>query len=93
MERQVDFEHGESAVTHFKRLKYENGLSLVSFLLETGRTHQIRVHMKYINHPLICEFHNPNDHRMMRQAFTCLPSVFCAPSHGKTDVFYCTCAG
>ena len=88
MERQVDFEHGESAVTHFKRLKYENGLSLVSFLLETGRTHQIRVHMKYINHPLIGDFlYNPDDHRMMRQALHAYRLSFVHPVTGKQMSF------
>ena len=88
MERQVDFEHGESAVTHFKRLKYENGLSLVSFLLETGRTHQIRVHMKYINHPLIGDFlYNPNDHRMMRQALHAYRLSFVHPVTEKQMSF------
>ena len=84
----MDFEHGESAVTHFKRLKYENGLSLVSFLLETGRTHQIRVHMKYINHPLIGDFlYNPNDHRMMRQALHAYRLSFVHPVTEKQMSF------
>lgn len=56
IERIVDFENGEHAVTHYKRLSYENGLSLLSLHLETGRTHQIRVHMKYLGHPLIGDF-------------------------------------
>jgi len=69
IERRVDFEQGEEAITHFKRLKYENGLSLVSFILETGRTHQIRVHMKYSGHPLIGDFlYNPDNTLMSRQA-------------------------
>lgn len=52
IERQVDFEKGERAVTHYKLLKYKNDHSLLSISLETGRTHQIRVHMKYIGFPL-----------------------------------------
>lgn len=60
IERQVDLEKGETAVTHYRRIAYENGLSLVSLHLGTGRTHQIRVHMKYIGHPLIGDFlYNP----------------------------------
>ena len=51
--RQVDFEKGERAVTHYKVIEEKNGHSLVSIHLETGRTHQIRVHFKYIGHPLI----------------------------------------
>lgn len=54
--RVVDFERGERAVTHFWRLRCENGYSLARVQLETGRTHQIRVHMKYIGHPLPGDF-------------------------------------
>lgn len=43
---------GRHAVTHFKALKRYQHYTLVSCRLETGRTHQIRVHMKYIGHPL-----------------------------------------
>ena len=43
---------GRHAVTHFKVLKRSQHYTLVSCRLETGRTHQIRVHMKYIGHPL-----------------------------------------
>lgn len=43
---------GRHAVTHFKVLKHFRHYTLVSCRLETGRTHQIRVHMKSIGHPL-----------------------------------------
>lgn len=43
---------GRHAVTHFKVLRRFRHYTLVSCRLETGRTHQIRVHMKYIGHPL-----------------------------------------
>ncbi|WP_251546409.1 RluA family pseudouridine synthase [Limosilactobacillus caecicola] len=43
---------GRHAVTHFKVLKRYQHYTLVACQLETGRTHQIRVHMKYIGHPL-----------------------------------------
>ncbi|MBT9039737.1 RluA family pseudouridine synthase [Lactobacillus delbrueckii subsp. bulgaricus] len=45
-------EKGKSAVTNFKVLEQYQGYSLVECQLETGRTHQIRVHMAYIGHPL-----------------------------------------
>lgn len=84
IERKVDFEHGESATTHFKRLKYENGLSLVSFVLETGRTHQIRVHMKHLGHPLIGDFlYNPENHQMERQALHAYRLTFPHPITGE----------
>lgn len=43
---------GKHAITHFKVLEYLGYVGLVECRLETGRTHQIRVHMKHINHPL-----------------------------------------
>ncbi len=43
---------GKHAVTHYKVLRRIGYVSLVECRLETGRTHQIRVHMKHINHPL-----------------------------------------
>lgn len=45
-------EHGKSAVTHYKVIERIGYVSLVECKLETGRTHQIRVHMKYIGHPV-----------------------------------------
>ncbi len=47
-----DGEHGKEAITHYKVLERFGYLTLVQCILETGRTHQIRVHMKYIGHPL-----------------------------------------
>ena len=41
------------AVTHYRVIAENNGYSLVKFRLETGRTHQIRVHMASIGHPLL----------------------------------------
>ena len=47
---------GDPAVTHFRRFDCANGYSLAAVRLETGRTHQIRVHMKHIGHPLPGDF-------------------------------------
>lgn len=44
---------GKRAVTHYKVLERFNSNTLVECRLETGRTHQIRVHMSYIGHPLV----------------------------------------
>ena len=45
-------DHGKEAITHYKVLERFNYVTLVECVLETGRTHQIRVHMKHIGHPL-----------------------------------------
>jgi 23S rRNA pseudouridine1911/1915/1917 synthase len=45
-------DHGKEAITHYRVLERFNYVTLVQCILETGRTHQIRVHMKYIGHPL-----------------------------------------
>ena len=73
IERCVDFASGERAVTHFHREWEKDGFSLVRLKLETGRTHQIRVHMRYIGHPLAGDFLYSSDFpeaqkRMQRQA-------------------------
>lgn len=47
-----DGDHGKDAITHFKVLERFNYVTLVECRLETGRTHQIRVHMQLIGHPL-----------------------------------------
>ena len=44
---------GKEAVTHFKVLKRYEKVTLIELKLETGRTHQIRVHMNYIGHPVV----------------------------------------
>lgn len=51
--KQAVVKDGRNAVTHFEVLKRYRDYTLVKCILETGRTHQIRVHMKYICHPLV----------------------------------------
>ena len=48
----ADGSEGKHAVTHYKVLRRYGYVTLVECRLETGRTHQIRVHMQYIGHPL-----------------------------------------
>lgn len=58
--RHVDFANGESAVTHYQVLRSNGNFSLLSLQLDTGRTHQIRVHMSAIGHPLVGDYlYNP----------------------------------
>lgn len=88
LERVVDEIHGERAVTHYKLLSYENEHSLVSLQLETGRTHQIRVHMKHIGYPLIGDYlYNPDTEHISRQALHSHRLCFPHPFTGKTMEF------
>lgn len=48
-------DHGKEAITHYTVLERFNYVTLVECVLETGRTHQIRVHMKHIGHPLFSD--------------------------------------
>lgn len=86
--REVNFETGEPAVTHFARLEIRNGLSLVSLKLETGRTHQIRVHMGYIGCPLIGDYlYYPECSRISRQELHSHRLSFLHPITGKALSF------
>ncbi|MBR4027273.1 MAG: RluA family pseudouridine synthase [Lachnospiraceae bacterium] len=82
IERCVNEEIGEYAITHYKRLAYseKKNLSLVELKLETGRTHQIRVHMKYIGYPIIGDFlYNPDYRFISRQALHSANLTFTHP--------------
>ncbi len=46
-------DNGKPAITHYKTLEHFEGFTLLQVQLETGRTHQIRVHMAHIHHPII----------------------------------------
>ena len=83
IKRQIDFENGERAITHYRH----DGLSLLSLHLETGRTHQIRVHLKSIGHPLIGDFlYNPTDTTIKRQALHSYRLTFSHPITGESFV-------
>ena len=91
IERCINYEIGEHAVTHYRKLDTKNGYTLLSLILETGRTHQIRVHMSSIGHPLIGDFlYHPSSSELPRQALhshklefihpvTNIPMTFTAP--------------
>ncbi|HLO03603.1 MAG TPA: RluA family pseudouridine synthase [Symbiobacteriaceae bacterium] len=51
----VNTKNGKDAVTHFKVLERFKGYSLVECRLQTGRTHQIRVHLSFIGHPVVAD--------------------------------------
>ena len=88
IERTIDFEKGESAITHYKVLDEKNGHSLVSLILETGRTHQIRIHMKYLGYPLIGDYlYNPDMEQIQRQALHAWKLSFVHPITGEEMQF------
>lgn len=88
IERCVDFERGDRAVTHYWRLDYRNGYSLVRLKLETGRTHQIRVHMKYLGHPLTGDYlYNPDYRILNHQALHSWKLAFRHPVTGAQMQF------
>lgn len=88
IERKVDWAHGDYACTHYRRLDYKNGYSLVSLKLDTGRTHQIRVHMKHIGHPLPGDFlYHPDYTVINRQALHSYKLSFRHPICGKNMEF------
>ncbi len=90
MLRQVDYQNGEPARTHVKILgfKEETDSTLCAVTLETGRTHQIRVHFQYIGHPLPGDFlYNPDDRLIRRQALHSFALTFRHPVTGEEMSF------
>lgn len=65
-----DEEYGKHAITHYKVLKRYGYVTLVECKLETGRTHQIRVHMQYIKHPLFNDFDYGGDRILKGTSFS-----------------------
>ena len=88
IERTVDWEQGETAITHYRLVEERNGHSLISLRLETGRTHQIRIHMKYLGYPLIGDYlYNPDMEYIGRQALHSHRLSFTHPITGKPMEF------
>ncbi len=90
VERIVDFDRGDAAVTHVKVLSYDcdKDISLLRIKLETGRTHQIRVHMRHAGHPLIGDFlYNPDFRFIERQALHSHRLSFRHPISGESLCF------
>lgn len=75
---------GQRAVTHYKRLCYNDKYSLLEINLETGRTHQIRVHFAHIGHPLAGdELYGGECEDIKRQALHCGRIEFNQPVTGE----------
>ena len=88
--RVVDFEKGQRALTHYRVLGYreDKDVSLVEFILMSGRTHQIRVHMSYLGHPLIGDsFYDPDTVLMSRQALHAYRLEFMHPLSKEKMLF------
>ena len=86
----VTEKNSRNAITHIKVLKrfYESGYTLVEAKLETGRTHQIRVHMKSIGHPLVGDDLYGNKSELInRQALHAYKMVFIHPVINKKMEF------
>ena len=88
--RCVDFQTGKEALTECFLLEYypSNDISLLKCLLHTGRTHQIRVHLQYINHPIVSDsLYNKSCNLLLRQGLHCYNIKFIHPiSHQLIDV-------
>ncbi len=83
IKRKVDAS-GERAVTRYFPVSIRDGNTLVRFKLETGRTHQIRVHMAYIGHSLLGDtLYDGDDSRINRQALHCKDIYFTHPITGE----------
>ncbi len=88
IEREINIEKGKRAITHYTRLQvfYVKGkpVSIVKLQLETGRTHQIRVHMASTGHPLLGDFlYNEHNHMLSRQGLHAAKCGFYHPITGE----------
>ena len=68
--KRIATDSGQMAITHYKVIAEGNDKSLVDVLLETGRTHQIRVHFSYLGHPLIGDkLYGEEDERLLLHCY------------------------
>ncbi len=73
-------EDGQQAITHYRRIAHNNKYSLLEIHLETGRTHQIRVHFSYIGHSLAGDdLYGGSRENISRQALHCGQITFTEP--------------
>ena len=90
IKRKTDDLNGKNAITHYKNLFSNDKYSALELSLETGRTHQIRVHMSSIGHPLVGDdLYGGNRELMNRQALHCFYIKFKNQISGK--IIECSC--
>lgn len=78
---------GKECITHYEVIKRLDDKTLVKLRLETGRTHQIRVHMKHIGHPVLGDsLYGRESDEIKRQALHCYQMIFNHPTTGKKTV-------
>lgn len=82
--------NSKDAITHFRVLERYKNASLIECELETGRTHQIRVHMKYINHPVINDpVYGKSNHGEFGQLLHAKEITFTHPTTKEIMTFSC----
>lgn len=82
--------NSKDAITHFRVLERYKNASLIECELETGRTHQIRVHMKYINHPVINDpVYGKNNYGEFGQLLHAKEITFTHPTTKEVMTFSC----
>lgn len=82
----INEKNGKPAVTHYRVLQTLKGASFMEFELETGRTHQIRVHMASISHPLLGDTvygNSKNPYKLQGQALHARTIGFIHPTTGE----------
>ena len=82
----INYKNGKPAVTHYRVLQTLKGASFMEFELETGRTHQIRVHMASISHPLLGDTvygNSKNPYKLQGQALHARTIGFIHPTTGE----------
>ena len=78
---------GKRAVTHYKVLERLNNYTYIECVLETGRTHQIRVHMSYIHHPLLGDEVYSGKKENMKLEGQCLHAMVLGFIHPRTNEY------
>ena len=89
--RRIVSPDGQRAITNYRVLAVQNGYSLVDFVLETGRTHQIRVHMAHLGCPVLGDsMYGRKSEMIARQALHCRYIAFTQPVSRQPVGVSCT---